>query len=406
MEPTEIKKQTKPYVNGYGNWTIIMLTLCVTVLITDNFERHGLIKNPLEIIQSVIHAIIDHWWLYIIIILCIIQQTLHLYLIEKLLSLQMLSEKLGLILHAANAFFSAVIFVVIARIYTLNPGITRGVMQFVFYKIPKMWSYAYVNYVLRTQNIENKKNDTKSSIYPSNVTLRNAFTYVVFTPDIQYTPGNFRRTHPNWKGYIKKMSYIFLLYCLLTFIIVQFLKPNVLALKSQKMSFTSTSTLLLKIAIFLHAVWLTSYLISYKLFHPAYADLMGMQHLVFDSDWWNSTDLMDFWRRWNFVVHVGMKNTVVKPLLAKGWSKQTVELIAFGVAGVLHEILYTLPLGSWPGEAVFATLLEIPFGKVSMYLAKKYGTKYGNMSMWMYLFIIHTCAVVYMCCNYNFHGSS
>ncbi|KAF5282295.1 hypothetical protein FQR65_LT14349 [Abscondita terminalis] len=337
MDATKVRKQNIVNANGIQNWALLMLTYSMVIIIIDNYQRFGIVKHPIEIVDMAFDAVKSHWWIYVIVTLCIIQQAFQAYIIEKLLSMELISDKLGLTLHAVNAFFSAGVFIILARLYSLNKGIIRLVMQFVFFQIPKAWSYAYVNYELRQQNIKNEKDGRASNIYPDNITLKNAITYILLTPNTQYQPLSFTRTRPNWMNYIKKMICIIVLSYISLLIVLQFIKPELSVLKHEKWNVAIVIITLLRLTIFVHLFWLTAYLIAYKLFHPAYADLMGMSHLTFETDWWNSIHLMEFWRRWNLIIHTGMKNNIVKPLLLKGWSKNKVEIVAFTIAGILHE---------------------------------------------------------------------
>ncbi|KAF5270200.1 hypothetical protein FQA39_LY08414 [Lamprigera yunnana] len=381
---------------GIRNWAFVMLTYYTILFILDNYKRFGIIKQMHEILILVLDGVVNSWWVFGLVIIYILQQTLQMFIIEKLLQLNILSNRAGLTLHGINAFYSLTCLIVAVRVYSLSVAIMRIFAQMVVFKVPKVWSYAYFNYNLRQQLTKNKKEGTSSIFYPANVTLRNALEYMFLTPDIQYQLSYPKRTSPNWKRFLLKLLYLFIVQCLICFVTIQYFIPEMGVLRSANLKWFEIVSSVIKLIICVHVGWLLLYVVTYKIYHPGNADVTGLTNLTFNSDWWNAEHLPEFWRRWNHIMHLCIKDNIVKPLLRNNWSKAQSELVAFLIAGVLHEALYTLPIGCCNGSGILVTLLEIPVGRLSNYISRTYGKEYGNVLLWMYLHFTHAFGVIYL----------
>ncbi|KAF2889133.1 hypothetical protein ILUMI_17040, partial [Ignelater luminosus] len=108
-------------VDGFSNWLIVMMSINVIALICENLTRFGLIATPLDIVHTVICLILEHWWLLFATAGYFILQMLHTFLIEKLLSMGLVSERIGMTLHAINVFFLHSAVIVTARTNGSNP---------------------------------------------------------------------------------------------------------------------------------------------------------------------------------------------------------------------------------------------------------------------------------------------
>lgn len=64
----------------------------------------------------------------------------------------------------------------------------------------------------------------------------------------------------------------------------------------------------------------------------------------FYKDWWNATNLGEYWRLWNIPVHRWMLRTVYYPALSYGVGRDVAMLLVFFVSAVFHEIAVAVPL--------------------------------------------------------------
>ncbi|XP_031327445.1 diacylglycerol O-acyltransferase 1-like isoform X1 [Photinus pyralis] len=398
-ESRSIQKKQRS-ANGLSNWFRLMLAITLAILALDNYRRFGIIMNPFEIVKLVTVTIFNHSWLYGIIFLCILQQMAQTFFIEKLLSWNRLSERQGMTLHAINAFFVAVTFVVTVRFNQASFGVIRTVSStLVQCSIIKTWSYAYVNKELRKQSI--KRDDKGTSQYPRNVTLKNLCEYMLCTPHVQYKLSYPDRQYPTFRECMRQLFLAFSVICGMTFLAKQFIFPELKLLKHNHFNGTEKVQRFFTVMVFLHLFWILGYFLFYRIIHPTYAILTGMPHVVFEEDWWNSPNMDEFWRLWNRLIYDALKLTVMIPLLRKGFGKRTAKTISFLIAGLLHEIVNTLPLGIYSGAGILVTLFEIPVGYVSTYVTRRFGDEVGNTLIWVYFNINHTVSFVFAYITYD-----
>lgn len=64
----------------------------------------------------------------------------------------------------------------------------------------------------------------------------------------------------------------------------------------------------------------------------------------FYKDWWNASNVGEYWRLWNIPVHKWMLRTVYYPALNLGIGRNMAMLLVFFVSAVFHEIAVAVPL--------------------------------------------------------------
>ena len=70
------------------------------------------------------------------------------------------------------------------------------------------------------------------------------------------------------------------------------------------------------------------------------AELLCFGDRLFYRDWWNATDLYEFWNRWNTSVHDFCKRHVYNPLVIQyGFSKLIGSLVVFAISAFFHEVI-------------------------------------------------------------------
>ncbi|KAF2885916.1 hypothetical protein ILUMI_20257 [Ignelater luminosus] len=261
----------------------------------------------------------------------------------------------------------------------------------------KTWSYAFANSKLRkVSRQKNHKDNSNLLEYPNNVTIKNLFTYFIFTPPIQYQPCLHSKINPNWIAIIKYAVKQFLVLYVTLFIGIQYLYPELQTLRGTENGWIHDLRCGTNIALPVAICWIFyCYISTYRVYLPAYAEFTGMKNTVFSTDWWNSEDLNVFWRKWNIPVHECLKFNVVVPLMKNGYSKMFSIFVAYILAGILHEYLNSLPLGVYNGMHMFFTLLEIPAGYITTYIGEKFGKRIGNLTLWAYLIIFHTIGTLF-----------
>jgi diacylglycerol O-acyltransferase-1 len=207
----------------------------------------------------------------------------------------------------------------------------------------KLFSYLHINYRCRQALIEKKKTDEKSNgpiIYPNNLTYQNLY-YFIFAPTLCYEL-NFPRSPRIRKRFIlRRCAEILVLLSLQYCLGQQWILPILRTLDRPLNQYSILQNIerLLRLALPNHLLWL---LLFYVYFHSTLnllAELLCFGDRLFYRDWWNATDLYEFWNRWNTSVHDFCKRHVYKPLVIQyGFNKIIGSLVVFIISAFFHEV--------------------------------------------------------------------
>ncbi len=86
-------------------------------------------------------------------------------------------------------------------------------------------------------------------------------------------------------------------------------------------------------------IWLCFF---YSLFHAwtnFWGEMTRFADRRFYSDWWNSGDLAEYWRRWNYPIHNWLVRHCYFPLIRRGYSSEVARFITFFVSAIFHEYI-------------------------------------------------------------------
>ena len=212
----------------------------------------------------------------------------------------------------------------------------------------KLVSYSHVNAHCRA-DLKAKKHDhhaTKSSNehsqinYPENLNLENLF-YFIFAPTLCYEL-NFPRSPRIRKRFIcRRFAEILIISSLQYCLSQQWILPILRTLDRPLNQYSALENMerLLRLALPNHLIWL---LLFYVYFHSTLnliAELLRFGDRLFYRDWWNATDLYEFWNRWNTIVHDFCKRHIYHPLVQQcGFNKLIGSLVVFAVSAFFHEV--------------------------------------------------------------------
>jgi len=101
---------------------------------------------------------------------------------------------------------------------------------------------------------------------------------------------------------------------------------------------------LLKLAIPSLLVWLLMFYTFFHLFLNIIGELLRFGDRQFYHDWWNSTTLGEYWRKWNRPVHNWLVRHVYHPLRRRGYNRHVGSLVIFLISAFFHELLASVPL--------------------------------------------------------------
>ncbi|KAI6778507.1 sterol O-acyltransferase-like protein [Emericellopsis cladophorae] len=205
--------------------------------------------------------------------------------------------------------------------------------------------------------------------YPANLTLANCGDYLL-CPTLCYEIEYPRLEHRNWISLISKIIATFGCIFLLTVVSEEFILP-VLTDAAQKLHpvlgapppmSESLLILLESISWLLFPFMLTFLLVFLVIFEyvlGAFAEITRFADRHFYSDWWNSTDWMEFSREWNIPVYSFLRRHVYsasRPHLGK--SRATV--ITFLISAVGHEIVMACITKKIRGYGFICQMMQLP----------------------------------------------
>ena len=95
----------------------------------------------------------------------------------------------------------------------------------------------------------------------------------------------------------------------------------------------------LSIAIPGSYIWLIFFYLFFHALPNFSASLTQFADRRFYSDWWNSGNLGEYWRKWNHPIQNWLVRHVYFPLKRRGYSNDSARLITFTVSAVFHEYI-------------------------------------------------------------------
>lgn len=106
---------------------------------------------------------------------------------------------------------------------------------------------------------------------------------------------------------------------------------------------------------------------------------------MFYSDWWNSTRLDEFWRKWNYPVHSwALRHVYVELRHYTGASQHVAMLATFFISAVAHELIFSVSFKTLRPWFFSGMILQLPLMAAGRHLTNK---RRGNTLVWCSLFL-------------------
>ena len=207
--------------------------------------------------------------------------------------------------------------------------------------------------------------------YPRNLTWANYFDFLL-CPTLCYEIEYPRMPAVNWTSLISKIVAVFGCIFLLTITSEDFILPVLVDAESRLASITAAQpaaalaeTLLIlaeTISWLLFPFMLTFLLVFLVIFEyvlGAMAEITRFADRRFYSDWWNSTDWMEFSREWNIPVHAFLRRHVYsasRPFTGRSGA----TAITFFISAIGHEIVMASITKKLRGYGFIAQMLQLP----------------------------------------------
>ncbi|KAI1767935.1 MBOAT-domain-containing protein [Hypoxylon sp. FL1150] len=201
--------------------------------------------------------------------------------------------------------------------------------------------------------------------YPRNLSWSNYFDYLL-CPTLCYELEYPRSASINWTSLIAKIIATFGCIFLLTIISEEFILP---VLQDSTVRLDKSSAVLETLLILAETIswllfpfmltFLLVFLVIFEYVLGAFAEITRFADRHFYSDWWNSTDWMEFSREWNVPVYSFLRRHVYatsKPSIGRNMA----TLITFLISAVGHEIVMACITKKLRGYGFICQMLQLP----------------------------------------------
>ncbi|CAF0819093.1 unnamed protein product [Rotaria sordida] len=384
---------------GFLNLLYVILGIGSFHLVIENILKYGLLVEfdwPLRFLKDPTN------WPSVFLILLINLFILFQFCLEIKLS-KILSFIKPLILFQILNLSLILIYPVI-YIHHRQPNPAGAFIAVCLYSIVflKLVSYTHINYQCRIDLFKKKQDQINSIIisegliiYPNNLTIKNLY-YFLFAPTLCYEL-NFPRSPCIRKSFLCRRFGEILVICSLQYCLSQqWILPILRTLDRPLNHYTilENTERLLRLSLPNHLIWL---LLFYVYFHSTLnllAELLCFGDRLFYRDWWNATDLYEFWNRWNTSVHDFCKRHIYNPLVSHfGLNKTLGSLVVFIISAFFHEYLISVPLRMIRPWSFLAMILQVPMGLAVRHVKGENKT-YGNVAVWISLILIQPIAIL------------
>lgn len=201
--------------------------------------------------------------------------------------------------------------------------------------------------------------------YPSNLTWTNYIDFL-FCPTLCYEIEYPRTSKIDWQNLLSKIVAVFGCIFLLTIISEEFILPILQTSSARLHTATSASDSLLILAETISwllfpfmLTFLLVFLVIFEYVLGAFAEITHFADRHFYSDWWNSTDWMEFSREWNIPVYSFLRRHVYsasRPHIGRSYA----TMITFLVSAVGHEIVMACITKKIRGYGFVCQMLQLP----------------------------------------------
>ncbi len=146
-------------------------------------------------------------------------------------------------------------------------------------------------------------------------------------------------------------------------------------------------SLTLQMAVPAAYFWLFMFYIVFHSYLNLWAELTYFADRRFYSDWWNASDLSEYWRKWNTPIHNFLIRHVYYPCRRRGISSASCLLITFTLSAAFHEYIMIGILSVVNFIAFIIMMANVPAMIAQRYLKGVVSGQTNNMLFWL-LYII------------------
>ncbi|PUU80478.1 MBOAT, membrane-bound O-acyltransferase family-domain-containing protein [Tuber borchii] len=223
--------------------------------------------------------------------------------------------------------------------------------------------------------------------YPKNLTLYNFVDYL-FCPTLCYELSYPRTDRVHWGKVAEKAAAVFGCIFLLTVTSEEFILPIMTeaAIRLESVdAYPDIALILLEsISLLLFPFMVTFLLVFLVIFEyvlGAFAEITCFADRHFYSDWWNSTDWLEFSREWNIPVHRFLQRHVYG-ISRRHMSRPIATLITFLISALAHELVMFCITKKLRGYGLVCQMMQLPIIVVQRTEFMKSQKMFNNIMFW------------------------
>ena len=204
-----------------------------------------------------------------------------------------------------------------------------------------------------------------NTAYPRNLTWANYADFLL-CPTLCYELEYPRTAKVDWQSLLSKIAAIFGCIFLLTIVSEEYILPVLVESSARieaAVSLTETLLVLAENTSWLlfpfMLTFLLVFLVIFEYVLGACAEITRFADRHFYSDWWNSTDWMEFSREWNVPVYSFLRRHVYsasRPHVGRGFA----TVVTFLISAVGHEIVMACITKKLRGYGFVCQMLQLP----------------------------------------------
>ncbi|EPE07807.1 sterol o-acyltransferase [Ophiostoma piceae UAMH 11346] len=223
--------------------------------------------------------------------------------------------------------------------------------------------------------------------FPHNLSWPNYLDYL-FCPTLCYELEYPRTDKINWSALLSKVIAVFGCIFLLTVTSEEYIYP---VLMESKLRLESGPTVTEKFLILAESIswllfpfmltFLLVFLVIFEYVLGAFAEMTRFADRHFYSDWWNSTDWMEFSREWNVPVYSFLRRHVYsasRPHIGKNFA----TLTTFLVSAIGHEIVLACITKKLRGYGFICQMLQLPIVALQQTRWVRGRKTFNNVCFW------------------------
>jgi uncharacterized membrane protein YeaQ/YmgE (transglycosylase-associated protein family) len=215
-------------------------------------------------------------------------------------------------------------------------------------------------------------------IFPSNVNATDFCYFLHLAPVLVYETSYPRTNSIRWWYVAKELAGFVACMMMNATVMSAFLMP-IIAGATPSMTIGSYVLMISDLLVPSLVVWNLGFYAFFHCFLNACAEMARFADRNFYQDWWNSTNLDEFWRKWNVPMHEFChRHLYSESKYFLGCNTLIANVIVFFVSALLHELLFGVSFNTVRCYFFLLMIAQTPAMILSKAL-KPYG-RLGNMS--------------------------